>query len=315
MAGVVAVLLSGRLWLPQIMAAAFIEGTAAIVYRLAERAAIRHVLPEDQLSAGLSQNEARGQASGLLGQPIGSSLFAIARYLPFGVTAVAHLLALLLLLMIRGKFEDERLPEEEPRTVRKDIAEGFGWVWKDRVLRTGVVLIAGSNIVFQVLAIAIVLIIRDHHGSPALVGVISLIAGLGGVAGALSARRLLKTLGIRVVFIGTFLIWGGLLTVIAGTGNPVVLAVLFGGMVFAGATLNVTAGIYQIKTTPDSLQGRVGSVLGMVASGMNALGALVGGFALHLFGSRPTLLGAACAMAAFGVIAFATPAIRRARFS
>jgi MFS family permease len=315
MAGVAAVLLSGRLWLPQIMAAAFIEGTAAITYRLAERSAIRHILPEEQISAGLSQNEARGQASGLLGQPVGAGLFAIMRFLPFGLTALCHLLALCFLLLIHQDFEDERPEDEGPRTFRADTAEGFAWVWKDRILRIGVVLIAGSNIVFQVLAIGIVVIIRDGHGSPALVGVIGLIAGIGGVTGALTARQILKRLGISAVFIGTFLLWGVLLAVIAGTSNPVILAVLFGGMVFAGASLNVAAGIYQVKTTPDALQGRVGSVLGMVASGMNAVGAIVGGFSLHLFGTRHTLLAAACAMAAFGIIALATPAIRRAKFS
>ncbi|HEU5023997.1 MAG TPA: MFS transporter [Spirillospora sp.] len=315
MLGVVLVLASGHLWLPQIMAAAFVEGTAAIVYRLAERAAIRHVLTEDQLPAGLSQNEARGQASGLLGQPVGSGLYALARWLPFGLTALTHLLALLLLLLIRRPFEDPRDDEEEGgrrRRFRKDLAEGLAWVWKDRVLRVAIVLIAGSNIVFQILAIGIALIVKERHGSPALVGVIGLIAGLGGVAGALAARRLLKALGMPVLFTGTFFVWGAFLTGIAFTGNTVVLGVLFGAMVFAGAVMNVAAGIYQVKTTPDRLQGRVGSVLGMVASGMNSVGSLVGGFALHLWGARDTLLVSAVAMAAFGVIALATPAIRRA---
>ncbi|TDD94830.1 MFS transporter [Actinomadura rubrisoli] len=318
MLGVVLVLASGHMWLPQIMAAAFIEGTAAIVYRLAERAAIRHVLPEDQLSAGLSQNEARGQASGLLGQPVGSGLFAVTRWLPFGLTALTHLAALVLLLMIRRPFEDPRDEEEEKSgrkkgKFRRDIAEGLRWVWQDKVLRVAIALIAGSNIVFQVLAIAIVLVIKERDGSPALVGLIGLIAGLGGVAGALVAQKLLKWFGMPVLFTGTFFVWGIFLTGIAFTGNPVALGVLFGAMVFAGAVMNVAAGIYQVKTTPDRLQGRVGSVLGLVASGMNSVGSLVGGFSLHLFGARDTLLVSAVAMAAFGVIAVATPAIRRAK--
>ncbi|WP_131741868.1 MFS transporter [Actinomadura roseirufa] len=313
MLGVVLVLASGRFWLPQIMIAAFIEGTAAIVYQLAERAAIRHVLPEDQLPAGLSQNEARGQASGLLGQPVGSGLFAALRWMPFGLTAITHLLALLLLLLIRRPFEEERVEDDGPRRkFRKDIAEGLAWVWQDKVLRIAIVLIAGSNIVFQVLAIGIALIIKERDGSPALVGVIGLIAGLGGVAGALSSRRMLKLVGMPALFIGTFFVWGVFLTGIAYTGNAVALGVLFGVMVAAGAMMNVAAGIYQVKTTPDRLQGRVGSVLGMVASGMNSVGSLVGGFSLHLFGARDTLLVSAAAMAAFGLIAFATPAIRRA---
>ena len=87
MLGVVLALATGHLWLPQIMVAAFIEGTAAIIYRLAERAAIRHVVPGEQLAAALSQNEARGQASGLMGGPLGSGLFAVLRWLPFGMTA------------------------------------------------------------------------------------------------------------------------------------------------------------------------------------------------------------------------------------
>ncbi|MYV92112.1 MFS transporter, partial [Streptomyces sp. SID1034] len=53
MAGVTAMLLAGRLWLPVVAAAAFVDGTAGLCYRLAERAAISHVVHPSQLNSAL----------------------------------------------------------------------------------------------------------------------------------------------------------------------------------------------------------------------------------------------------------------------
>ncbi|MCX4411148.1 MFS transporter [Streptomyces sp. NBC_01764] len=84
MGSLAAALWFGVLSVPHVMAAAFLEGGAVIFYKLAERAAVRHLVHPDHLSAALSQNEARGQAAGLLGQPSAAVLFQAFRWLPFG---------------------------------------------------------------------------------------------------------------------------------------------------------------------------------------------------------------------------------------
>ncbi|MFD5635981.1 hypothetical protein ACFWJM_17850 [Streptomyces sp. NPDC127077] len=60
------------------MAATFREGARGIVVDLGERASVRQVVAPGQLPAALAQNEARGQAMGLLGQPGSGGLLAVA---------------------------------------------------------------------------------------------------------------------------------------------------------------------------------------------------------------------------------------------
>src|SRR5262249_45078047 len=69
----------GHVWLLHVMAAAFIESSAGIVYQLCEESAVRNVVHKTHVSQAISQNEARSRAANLLGQPAGSALFALTR--------------------------------------------------------------------------------------------------------------------------------------------------------------------------------------------------------------------------------------------
>ncbi|WP_460068178.1 MFS transporter [Streptomyces sp. YKOK-I1] len=310
MGSVAAALVTGRLWLPHLMLAAFVEGAAAIFYRLAERAAVRNVVHPDHLSVALTRNEARGQGAGLLGQLSGSSLYALAKWVPFLFTAVTHLVALVTLVMIRKEFQGER--PDRPGDLRREIGEGLTWVWRHRFMRAAVGLIAGSNILFQVLSLALVLIVKESGGSPATIGLIGVVSGLGGIAGAFTGAWWLKRLSPGTLVTGTLAVWALLMLPVGlVTGVPVIGA-LFAGMSFAGALLNVAAGVYQVQITPDAMQGRVTSVFALIGSGMNSAGALAGGLLLAAFGTTPTVLGVAAAMAVMAVTAVLSPVIRNA---
>ncbi|EPJ35804.1 putative Macrolide efflux protein A [Streptomyces afghaniensis 772] len=310
MGSVAAALIGGHLWLPHLMAAAFVEGSAAIFYRLAERAAVRNLVHPDHLTVALTRNEARGQGAGLLGQLGGSSLYAVARWLPFLLTAVSHLTALVTLLLIRKKFQSER--PQAPRDLRQEVGEGLAWVWRQRFMRAAVGLIAGSNILFQVLSLALVLIVKENGGSPATIGLIGTVSGVGGILGALTGSWFLKRLSPGAIVTGTLAVWALLMTPVALVDQPVLIGSLFAGMSFAGALLNVAAGVYQVQITPDEMQGRVTSVFALIGSGMNSAGALVGGLLLAAFGTTPTVTAVAAAMAAMALVAVLSPVIRTA---
>ena len=260
MAGVTAMLLAGRLWLPVVAAAAFVDGTAGLFYRLGERAAISHVVHPAQLNAALGQNEARGQAAGLLGQPAGSGLFQFGRWLPFAFTGVTHLVALCTLLLIRRDLQGER--SAPASSLRTEVGEGLRWVWGRRFMRAAVGLLAGSNLLFQILTLTLALVIKENGGSPVQIGMIGLVAGVGGIAGALAGSRAAGRTAPRAVLAGALTLWAALMAPVAFVSNPYVLGALLGGMSFAGALMNVVAGVHQVRITPDALQGRVTSVFG-----------------------------------------------------
>jgi MFS family permease len=300
--------LAGHIWLPLVMAAAFAEGCVAILYRLAEQAAVRNVVQPGHLSQAMSQNEARGRAADLLGQPAGTALFAVTRGLPFGVAAVGHLIALVNLLLIRVKFQTERTKPR--RALHLEIAEGFTWLWGQRFVRTAIACVAGSNLLFQILTLTLYVIIKDNGGSPATIGVIGVVMGLGGVAGALSGSVWLKWLSPTGLVVCAFLAWTLLTSAMAFTVNPVLLGVLFGGTTFVGAALNVSAGTIMVRIAPDEIRGRAMSVAMLLASGANSLGALLAGFLLARYSTSSTALGVGGAMLAITIVAGLSPAIR-----
>ncbi|HOZ60446.1 MAG TPA: MFS transporter, partial [Nakamurella multipartita] len=66
----------GHVWVPLLMVIAFCEGSLTEMYSIAERAAVFTVVPDEQLGVAVGANEARSEAAGLIGQPIGTFLFS-----------------------------------------------------------------------------------------------------------------------------------------------------------------------------------------------------------------------------------------------
>ncbi|MGI5321182.1 MFS transporter [Actinomadura nitritigenes] len=310
-AGVAATVAAGRLWLPVLLVAAFAESALGIVYRLAERAGVRTLVPPRQLATALSQNEARGQTAGLLGQPGGGLLFGLAHWAPFGFTALAHLGSVAGLLLIRRDLSSE--PAARPSTVAGAIGEAVVWVWRQRLLRAVLGIVAAGNLLLQGLGLALLVAVHEQGGSPAMVSLIVAGRGLGGVLGALSGTWWLRRLSVRAIVIGGNAAWAALIPAAALAPGPLWLGPLFAGVSFVAGVLNVAGGVYQVRTTPDAMQGRVGGVMGLVGSGTTALGMLGAGLMLGAQGAAPTLLELGGAMTAVALLAIASPAVRRAR--
>jgi predicted MFS family arabinose efflux permease len=300
---VTATVLLGHVWIPLLMVVAFSEASLTVVYRLAERAAVRNVVPRSQLSSAMARNEARGQAAGLLGQPAGTLLFSVTRAAPFAGTAIAHLVSLLTLLLIRKDLQGERPDRRQPARIVARVVEGFHFVWGQLYLRRALALIAASNILFQIIGLGLIVIVKHDGGSPAIVGFIIMANGLAGMLGALTAGVAMRRLGVRRIIMVVNVVWAALMPLIAFVHHPVALAAIYSSIIFAASVGNVAGLVYQVKTTPDNMQGRVGSISTLLASGTNSIGALIAGVALDKLGSRGTMLVVAAVMAVLAVLA------------
>lgn len=300
---------TGHVWVPHIAAVAFFESSLTVFYRLAERGAVRNVVHPQHLSLALSQNEARGRAAGLLGQPGGILLQSAARFAPFLFTAVSYLTSLCSLLLIRGGFQGERTKEQ--RKLSGEVAEGLKWLWRHRFLRAALGFVAGSNILFQILALSIVLLIKEEGRSQATLAVIAACSGIGGVAGALAGGWWTRRLKQRTVLVGGAVCWAVLMTGMGLVTDPFALGALFAGASCVGAVFNVSAAVYQVRTTPDELQGRVAGTSNLIGSGTNSLGALSGGVLLQLWGASHAIQVTGVVMTLLAVTSFLSPALKR----
>ncbi|ATZ23880.1 MFS transporter [Streptomyces lavendulae] len=311
---VVLAVAGGHVWLPHLAVVAFVEGSLTLVHQLAERGAVRNLVAPEHLGAAFAQNEARGRAAGLLGGPLGTVLFTVGGWCPFLFSAVGYALSLGTLSAIRTRFQEGR-EESGGRKVTAELAEGVRWLWGSRFLRIALAAVAGSNVLFQVLILAVPFLLLQEQGrSPGTVGVVLAVSGAGGVLGALSARWWMPRLTLRTVLVGSTAAWALLMPVMAAADDPFVLGALFAAMNYVGGVLNVLASVYQIRITPDALQGRAGATAGLLVSGASALGALAGGFVLDAWGSQRVSLGAGLLMASVALSSAAAPSVRSATF-
>jgi predicted MFS family arabinose efflux permease len=307
----VATLLAGKVLLPVLLAVAFVEASLGVVHKLAEHAAVRNVVHPDHLDQAISQNEARVQATGLLGQPLAGALSAVAFWVPLLFTAVSQLVSFTTLASIRRSFQAERTGPAPRGKVLAEIADGVRWLWRHHQLRAAAAVIAVSNLLFEVLTLGMLTVLRHDGVSPAVVGLVMGAAGVGGVLGALSTSWWLERLSLPVIVLGANLIWAVLFPLTVLLHNPLLFALVITPMALIGAAWTIAVVSFQVRVTPDELQGRIASVVSIIAFGTLPLGALVGGFALQSFGFRPTVLVCSAVMAVLALGAVLSPSLRR----
>lgn len=308
---VLAAVATGTVEVPHLMVAAFLHGSLSICYELAERTAAGHLVHPSQVPAALGQNEARKRAVGMLGDPVGSLLFSLVRWTPFLLTVVAHAVSLVELLLIRGRFQAERTSAPR-RRLRADIAEGVRWLWQQPFLRTAMLLIAGSNLVFAGIVLTLIVLIHDSGTSAAAVGIVLAVGGLGGVLGALTAGWWRRFLPMRAILPGGLFVWALSIAPLAVLDHPVQIGALFAFCGYVGGAFNVIGYVYAVEITPDEVLGRAMSVMMLLGSGANFVGALAIGVALDAWAVDRTVVAMASAMSLLALVALVHPAVRGA---
>jgi predicted MFS family arabinose efflux permease len=310
MGSLVVALLAGWLSVTQIVLVAFIEGALFIFFQLSESAALPHVVDRAQLSPALAQNQAREYGADLVGQPLGGVLFGLSRMLPFLFSVLTYVVSFLCILLVRPALQDKR--ERTPMHVLADIREGVGWLVRQRLLRTLVVLIGVTNVVFTPLPLVMIVRAQQLGASPALVGVMFSFLGGGAIVGAISTPWILRRVSNRSVLLGSLWLWTVQLAVLPLLGDPIWLGVAVATTWLTGPAFNVLVGLYRYALTPDHLQGRTQSAARFMAWGTIPLGNLVGGLLVGSIGPVSASVVLAGAMALIAAAASALPSVRHA---
>jgi MFS family permease len=327
--------LAGLLWrvtYPQLLVVAFVEGTLFVAFNLAERAGIPAVVSPNDLSSAVAQNEAKSQGANLAGPAVAGILFGVARLLPFLADAVSYAVSLVTVTLLHSNLGTTRPgpgttppgPGTTPpgpgttrpgpgtsRSVRRDLREGFTWMWKQPFFRAGAVLVAGVNPVLVAVSLTIIVIVRGDGASPRVIGLVMACGGAGGLLGAMAAPRLLRHISPNtVVTVGTW-VWAALLALMAVFRAPVELAALVATVFFVGPLWNVAMQTTRARLIPNHMLGRASSVTLLIAWSTLPVGSLLGGFALQSIGGAGTMRILAALMAAIALAAGLSPSLRR----
>ena len=281
----------GVLTIVQLLVVALLGGVSAVFFKTAYRAFLPAMLgPGDVLEGnaklqGSEQvtNVAGPGLAGLIAQAAGAVCGTLADAASFGISAFC-------LSRLRV---GERRPAVTERHLRREIAEGLRIVVRDPLLRVYTLFGCLSNLVlvgYQ--SVLVVFLIRVIGLSAGVTGLLIALTSLGGVLGALLARRAAARFGTaRVSLYGKLLLSpAGLLIPLTSRGPGLILFVAGSVTIVAGIIAgNIVQSGWMQTYYPARLLGRVSTSSQVVNYGAIPLGAVLGGLIASHLGVRAAL--------------------------
>ena len=284
---------------------AVLTGAGAGLFMPAETSAVRSVVPDEQLSAALSQNQARQHVASLTGGPLGGALFSLVRWLPFAVDAVSYAVSWVLLGRIRtdlGPATDGPRPR-----LRESLVEGFRFIAARPLFRVLMVFSASLNLLINALLFAAILRLIQAGFAPVQIGLVETASGLFGLLGAIAAPRVIERMRTGSLAITNAWSWVPLAVPMVFWNNPVVVAASLSAGLFLNPAANAGMGAYRMALTPAGLQGRVQSTMQFVSMSVMPLFPVLAGTSLTLLGGR----GAVAAMGVLIALTALVPTLSR----
>lgn len=286
-AGIAVVVATGDMTLALLYVAVFGIGVLETLFDTAAMSMTPALVRPEQLErANARINGAYIAANEFVGPPLGGVLFAVAAALPFGVDAVTFALSVVVLLTVGGQYRPRR---SERSTVLTDIRTGFGFVWREPLIRAFAIGAGTINLGFTAAVAVLVLHAQDNLGLDDVgFGLLLATAAVGGIAGAQAAPRVLRRVGRRRSVVGSVAGLAGGVALMGAAGSiwPAGLGYTLVG--FSGEIWNIASVTYRQSVTPDDLLGRVMAGFRVIAYGAFPLGAALGGVVASLTSLRTT---------------------------
>jgi MFS family permease len=280
--------------LPQLYVVGFLVGSFTVLFDVAYQSYLPAVVDREQFITANSRLQVSEQGASVIGPALGGSLISLLTG-PIAVTidAVSYLASAGFLLRIRRK-EPAPVRTEAEVGVRREIADGLRFVWRQPILRA-MAMTAGLTQLFgrMVFAVLLLYLVREVGLGAAGVGTIFSLGSVGFVAGALIAGRVSAALGVgRTIAVAAVL----------ASSSPLLYA--FGPRTFAGPLVaagfflyGVAAVVWTVNNlslrqaiTPPALLGRTNASMRLLGWGAIPIGSVVGGLLGGAIGLRQTIV-------------------------
>jgi MFS family permease len=298
----------------QLLVVALLTGAAAGLFGPAETSALRTVVPDEQLPAALSQNQARQHVAALVGGPVGGALFSVTRWLPFAVDAVTYAFAWVMLGRLRTDLAPATADVNESSRTRDDLVDGFRFIVRRPLFRVLMIWSSLVNLLVNALFFTAVLRLIEAGFPPVQIGLVETAAGLFGVLGAIAAPWLIDRFRTGSLTVAIAWCFVPLAVPMIFFNDPLVVAASLSAGLFLNPAGNAGIGAYRMAVTPAALQGRVqsttqfASMLTMPLSPVLAGGLLAG---LGGGGAVAVLAGLTAAVALIPTLSTAVRSVPR----
>jgi len=283
----------GALTTGQVIVVAFLAGVANVFFATAYRVYLPSLVTAAELIEGNAKLQGSASAAAIAGRgAAGLAAQAVGAATALLFNAASFLVSAVCLLAIRTGIPAHK-PAKRTTTVRAEIAEGAEFITHDPYMRPLTIYGAVANLAYSgSTALVVVFLVRVVGLGPAAAGLLMAVSGIGGVAGAIVARRLALRLGTaRALLLSTY---GtgvfGLLIPLTGTGPKTAFYAIGATVVASGLAIgSVIIGSFRQAYCPPSMLGRVTATMSFLLFGGIPLGALIAGGLGTAIGIRNSL--------------------------
>jgi predicted MFS family arabinose efflux permease len=300
--------LRGQASLPLVITVVVVASVGNAFFGTAEHSSLRSIVPTHQLPAAVARNEARSYGTSLAGPPLGGLLFGLGHAVPFFGDAVTFLASMVGVAMVRRPLQETR--ETAPDGNLAALAEGFRFVLGNPFLRTIVLVAAPLNLSLHGVIFTVIVTMQANHAPPAIIGTVETVVGVGGLIGSLIAPALQRRLALPVLIRTVCLVAALLMSASALVTDSVLAAVPVGLATLFGPATNAALFGHQAAITPDRLQGRVVSVIIVLATSIAAAAPLVAGVLIAAAGPAGAVLVFAALVAGAAIAATTSRGLR-----
>jgi MFS family permease len=280
----------------QLYVVGLLVGVCTVFFDVAYQSYLPELVGREELVDGNAKLQASESVSMIAGPALAGGLIQIVTA-PYAVLvdAVSFLWSASWVAAIKKRVaKPERRPD---RHLGREIKEGLKFVVGNRLLRS-IAMCTGSANLFSSMATAVylVLLARQLHLAPGVIGLIASTTAVGGLLGSLVAGRIARKLGQGPTIWLSILVGAPAAFVVPfvhrdwSLGLLAVAQLVFWAMV---VIYNITQVSFRQGITPPGLLGRMNATMRFLVWGTMPVGAFIGGVLGSAIGVRQTLLVAA----------------------
>jgi MFS family permease len=282
------------LTLPQVYAVTLLAGICTVFFDVAYQSYLPHLVGRDFLVEGNAKLQGTQSVAQVAGPPVAGVLVqAVTAPYAILVDAVSFLWSAIWIGAIRSR---EPRPERVPdRHLLREIREGLSFVLGHRLLRAIAACTSTSNLFFNIGMTAFVVLLADQAEldlSPGTIGLLFSAPAIGGLLGAVLARRIAGWIGQGPAIWVPVAMQGPLsvaLPLVERGWRLALVGVCLAGVGVMIVVYNVTQVSFRQLLTPERLLGRMNATMRFLVWGTIPVGGFLGGVLGSTIGLRETL--------------------------
>ncbi|SCG34856.1 MFS transporter [Micromonospora rifamycinica] len=285
----------GQLNMPVLLMITFCVGMGAVLFDISWMSFVPTLIRDPGYLVDANSKLAATSATADAAGPgvAGALVNLLSAPVAMAANAVTYLGSVISLLLIRT--EEKPPPATVKRRIRTELAQGFAFVARNRLVRW-IALVGGLANFFlsATQPMFILFAVREQDVPSSMLGLIFSIGAGGGIIGGMICRRLIERLHLGRVYAGALCVaFVPALLLPAASGPTLVLGVLYTVAWFLGSLgltmVNIVIMSVRQNVTPPSLLGRMNAAVRAVMFGLGALGGPVAGLIAATAGVREAL--------------------------